>query len=58
MGESEESSEAEPLVPREHIRRASKITPLHVSSQRFVRDPKSLELVTIFVVAFDTQHGQ
>ncbi|KAF6029682.1 KIAA1147 [Bugula neritina] len=71
MKNSDDSSEVEPLVPEsetEHhvdvdVRRTGSINDRaytsanQVTPQHFIRDLKDLEIVAIFVVAFDTRHG-
>lgn len=62
MRDTDDHSEEEPLVPQEEIRESnnsSSSSKLYfpVIPQPFHRNPKSLEITAVFVVAFDTTHG-
>lgn len=57
MRDSDESSEVEPLVPIATVKSGGKPGALDVAPTSLKRDLKKLEVVAVFVVAFDTNHG-
>ena len=60
MRDSDDSSEVEPLVPQDQIRGLQKGSKFQVAPQHIpiIKDLRSLEIVTVFVVTFDTHQGQ
>ncbi|XP_067930928.1 DENN domain-containing protein 11-like [Watersipora subatra] len=57
MKKMEDSSEVEPLVPQEHVRSPGIIRLVPHNPEHTKKDVKALEILTIFVVAFDTHRG-